>query len=129
MKASTYLMFEGQAEEAVNFYASVIPGLKIISPNIYSSSENGKGDSLEPGSFELCGQHFMFFDSPVKHQFTFTPATSIFLTCDTEEEVDALFAALSEGGSVMMPLDAYPFSKRFAWIADRFGVSWQLSVA
>jgi predicted 3-demethylubiquinone-9 3-methyltransferase (glyoxalase superfamily) len=78
--------------------------------------------------FTLNGREFRCIDSPVKHDFTFTPAISLFVDCATASEVDALFAKLSAGGRVLMPLDAYPFSRRFAWVNDRFGVSWQLSL-
>jgi predicted 3-demethylubiquinone-9 3-methyltransferase (glyoxalase superfamily) len=79
-------------------------------------------------TFSLYGQEFMCIDSNVKHEFTFTPAVSLFVSCGTEEEIDALFGELSRGGQVLMPLDRYPFSGKFAWISDRFGVSWQLSL-
>jgi predicted 3-demethylubiquinone-9 3-methyltransferase (glyoxalase superfamily) len=116
-KVSTFLMFFGQAEAAMNFYVSLFPDARII---------NRAEGSVKPASFTLNGQNFMCFDSPVKHDFTFTPAISIFVTCDSEAEVDRLFNALSEGGQIFMPLDAYPFSKRFGWTTDRFGVSWQI---
>jgi predicted 3-demethylubiquinone-9 3-methyltransferase (glyoxalase superfamily) len=67
-------------------------------------------------------------DSPVKHAFDFTPSLSFFVDCTSDEEQRRLFAELSDGGAVMMPLDDYGFSKRFAWVADRFGVSWQLNL-
>jgi len=70
----------------------------------------------------------MAIDSYVQHQFTFTPSMSLYVTCDTHQEIDTLYQTLSEGGQVMMPLDAYGFSPKFAWIADRFGVSWQLNL-
>lgn len=117
VQVSTFLMFFGQAEAAMNFYLSLFPDARVV---------NRAEGSVKPASFTLNGQNFMCFDSPVKHDFTFTPATSIFVTCDSEAEVDRLFAALSEGGQTFMPLDAYPFSKRFGWTADRFGVSWQI---
>jgi predicted 3-demethylubiquinone-9 3-methyltransferase (glyoxalase superfamily) len=117
VQISTFLMFFGQAEAAMNFYVSLFPDARII---------NRAEGSVKPASFTLNGQNFMCFDSPVKHDFTFTPAISIFVTCDSEAEVDRLFNALSEGGQIFMPLDAYPFSKRFGWTTDRFGVSWQI---
>jgi predicted 3-demethylubiquinone-9 3-methyltransferase (glyoxalase superfamily) len=70
----------------------------------------------------------MCIDSSMKHDFTFTPAISLFVNCDTEEELGELFATLSQGGQVFMPLDTYPFSKKFGWVADRYGVSWQLNL-
>ena len=76
--------------------------------------------------FMLKGQNFMGVDSSVKHAFGFTPSISIFVDCDNEKEIDHLFAALSRDGQILMPLDKYPFAKKFVWLADRFGVSWQL---
>ncbi len=71
----------------------------------------------------------MCIDSYVKHGFTFTPAISLYVNCKSEEEINDLFAELSKGGQVLMPLDRYPFSDKFGWVADRFGVSWQLNLA
>ena len=79
--------------------------------------------------FVLDGQRLRLFDSPVPHAFTFTPSISLFVDCASEAEIDRLFASLSEGGQVMMELAEYPFARKFAWTADRFGVSWQLSLA
>ncbi len=61
-------------------------------------------------------------------QFTFTPSFSIFVTCNTEEELDNLYEKLGEGRQALMPLGDYGFSKKFGWINDRFGVSWQLNL-
>ena len=80
-------------------------------------------------TFSIKGQGFMASDSYVQHAFTFTPSMSLFVTCDTEQEVDQAFEKLSEGGQLLMPLDAYPFSPKFGWINDKFGVSWQLSLS
>ena len=66
-------------------------------------------------------------DSPVKPDFGFTPPTSLYVFSDDADAIEQYFNALSEGGEIMMPLDEYPFSKKFAWINDRFGVSWQLA--
>ncbi len=57
-----------------------------------------------------------------------TPSTSLYVRCQTEEEIDSVFTVLSKDGQILMPLDRYPFSEKFAWLADRFGVSWQLSL-
>jgi len=70
----------------------------------------------------------MCVDSPVKHGFTFTPAISLFVDCGSEAEIDHLFAKLVDGGQVFMPLNADPFSPKFGWLSDRFGVSWQLNL-
>ncbi len=79
-------------------------------------------------SFSIAGQIFRCIDSHVSHGFTFTPSFSIFVECESEAELDRAFAALSEGGGVMMPPGNYGFSSKFAWLADRFGVSWQLNL-
>ena len=127
-KISTFLMFEGKAEEAMNFYVGLFDGAAITNIRRYGPGEPGKEGSVMLASFTLKGQNFMCVDSFVKHDFKFTPATSIFVDCESEAEVDALFRTLSEGGHVLMPLDHYPFSRKFAWVADRFGVSWQINL-
>jgi predicted 3-demethylubiquinone-9 3-methyltransferase (glyoxalase superfamily) len=79
--------------------------------------------------FALNGQEFMCIDSFVKHGFSFTPAMSLFVSLGAESDVDKLYAALSEGGQALMPLAAYPFSKKYGWVNDKYGVSWQLTLA
>lgn len=125
-KITTFLMFEGQAEAAMNFYTSVFPDSEILTIARYGPNEAGAEGSVVQATFSLQGQTFMCIDSHVQHEFTFTPAISLFVTCQTAAEVDELFAKLSQDGSVLMPLDAYPFSPRFGWVADKFGVTWQL---
>lgn len=117
-----FLMFEGQAEEALDLYVSAFDDAEAVDVQRF---EDGK---IEAAFLRIGDQRIRLFDSPVEHDFGFTPAVSLFVEFDTAEEVDATFAKLSEGGGVLMGLDAYPFSPRFAWINDRFGVSWQLSV-
>jgi predicted 3-demethylubiquinone-9 3-methyltransferase (glyoxalase superfamily) len=127
-KVSTFLMFEGKAEEAMNFYVSLFDGAAVARIQRYGKEGPGKEGSVVVASFTLKGQNFMCIDSYVKHGFTFTPATSIFVDCESEAEVDTLFNKLSDGGKVLMPLDQYPFSRKFAWVADRYGVSWQINL-
>jgi predicted 3-demethylubiquinone-9 3-methyltransferase (glyoxalase superfamily) len=127
-KIKTFLMFEGKAEEAMNFYVSLFSDAAITSISRYGAGEAGAEGSVMQATFAVNGQTFMCIDSPVKHGFTFTPAMSLFVDCGSENEIDELFSKLSEGGQVLMPLDKYPFSPRFGWVADRFGVSWQLNM-
>jgi predicted 3-demethylubiquinone-9 3-methyltransferase (glyoxalase superfamily) len=127
-KLSTFLMFDGKAEEAMNLYCALFE-TKPESVTRWGAEAPTVTGKILQASCTIKGQHLMFFDSNVKHAFGFTPAISLFVDCDDAAEVDRLFAELSKGGAVMMPLDAYPFAKRFAWIADRFGVSWQLRFA
>ncbi|MNO02198.1 3-demethylubiquinone-9 3-methyltransferase [compost metagenome] len=65
----------------------------------------------------------------MKHGFTFTPAVSLYVNCESEAESDRVYEALSQGGQVLMPLGEYPFSSKFGWVADQFGVSWQLNLS
>ncbi|WP_332633987.1 VOC family protein [Halalkalibacter flavus] len=128
-KVAPFLMFQdGNAEEAMNFYASIIEDSQITSIVRYGANEVGPEGTVMQATFTLKGQEFMCIDSYIKHQFTFTPSFSIFVTCNTEEELDNLFEKLGEGGQALMPLNDYGFSKKFGWVNDRFGVSWQLNL-
>jgi predicted 3-demethylubiquinone-9 3-methyltransferase (glyoxalase superfamily) len=126
-KVTTFLMFEGKAEEALKLYTSLIKKSEIVHITRYGPNDGGAEGTVQHATFTLNGQEFMAIDSNVQHAFTFTPAMSLFVRCDTEAEIDALFAELSKGGSVMMELASYPFADKFAWLSDRFGVAWQLS--
>jgi predicted 3-demethylubiquinone-9 3-methyltransferase (glyoxalase superfamily) len=125
---TTHLMFEGTAEEAMTVYVSLFSDSKIEQIEKYGPGEMGAEGSVKLARFSLVGREFLCIDSPVKHAFTFTPATSLFVECEDEAELDAAFTRLSEGGAILMPLGNYGFSSRFGWLTDRFGVSWQLNV-
>lgn len=127
-KATPFLMFEGNAEEAMKYYTSLIEDSKITSISRYGSDGPGQEGSVILATFTLKGQEFMCIDSNIHHEFTFTPSFSIYLTCSSEDEIDQLFEKLSEAGSVLMPLGDYSFSEKFAWTVDKFGVSWQLNL-
>jgi predicted 3-demethylubiquinone-9 3-methyltransferase (glyoxalase superfamily) len=127
-KIRPFLMFQGNAEEAMNFYVSLFPGGEIIDIVRYGPGEAGAEGTVMAASFSIGSQTVMSIDSPVKHDFTFTPAFSLFVDCETEEDIRRLSSALAEGGATLMPLDEYGFSRRFAWVNDRYGVSWQLNL-
>ncbi len=127
-KITTFLMFGGRAEEAMNLYASLFEEAEILDIIRYGPNEAGTEGTVQHATFSLNGQTFMCIDSNIEHGFSFTPAVSLYVRCDTEEEIDRLFEELSRDGQVHMPLDVYPFSKKYAWISDRYGVSWQLSL-
>jgi len=127
-KVSTFLMFTGRAEEAMTLYTSLFKRSEILSITRYGANEAGAEGTVQHATFALNGQEFMCIDSNAQHAFTFTPSMSLYVRCDTEEEIDAVFAALSQDGQILMPLDRYPFSGRFGWVSDRFGVSWQLNL-
>ncbi|MDW0116519.1 VOC family protein [Sporosarcina thermotolerans] len=128
-KVLPFLMFqEGNAEEAMNFYTSLVKDSEILSIVRYGAEGPGDEGTVMQARFSLKGQEFMCIDSNVKHQFTFTPSFSIYITCDSEEELTELYEKLLEGGQALMPIDNYGFSKKFGWVNDRFGVSWQMDL-
>lgn len=118
----THLMFQnGRAREAVERYV----GLVTNSSMDQVVGEDGPGQIIR---FTLAGRPYMAFESPPVHDFGFTPAMSTYLVCTTETEVDELFSALSDGGTVLMPVDEYEFSPRYGWCVDRYGVPWQIGI-
>ncbi|PUB10446.1 VOC family protein [Paenisporosarcina sp. OV554] len=127
-KIHSFLMFEGNAEEAMAMYTSLFEESEIINIIRYGPNESGDEGSVLHATFSVKGQEFMASDSYVKHDFTFTPSISMFVTCDSEEEIDVAYAKLSQGGEILMPLADYSFSAKFGWVNDKFGVSWQLSL-
>lgn len=122
-------MFDGNAEEAMNLYTSLLDQSEIINISRYGANGPGKEGTVMHATFTLNGQEFMCIDSNVKHDFTFTPSMSLYVNCDTEVEIDEIFNKLVQEGEVLMPLAAYPFSKKFGWLNDKYGVSWQLNLS
>ena len=127
-RVATFMTFqENNAEEAMNFYVSLFENSEVISVKRYGSGGPAKEGTVMVAEFRLDGQVFMCSDSPMKHAWDFTPGVSVFVECDSLEELNKLFKALSEGGAVLMPVGNYGFSEKFAFVEDRFGVSWQLN--
>lgn len=125
----THLMFVGAAEAAMTLYTSLFADSAITQIDRYGPGEMGAEGTVKLATFTLAGREFLAIDSPVKHAFDFTPSMSLFADCASEAELDTVFARLSDGGKVLMPPGNYGFSTKFAWISDRFGVSWQLNLA
>ncbi|MCU1219623.1 MAG: 3-demethylubiquinone-9 3-methyltransferase [Candidatus Angelobacter sp.] len=123
-----FLMFEGKAEEAMNFYVSLFPNARVIDIERYGANSPGVEGSVKKSSFSIGGQTVLCTDSFVKHGFSFTPAFSFFVDCASEEELGHIHGALAAGGSELTPLGEYGFSRKFAWVNDRYGVSWQLNL-
>jgi predicted 3-demethylubiquinone-9 3-methyltransferase (glyoxalase superfamily) len=121
-KITPFLWFDNQAEEAANFYIAAFKDSRIV--EVSDSEEEGEVRSV---SFELYGQEFVAFNGGP--YFTFTPAISFFVNCDTDEELNGTWEKLSQDGTVLMELGEYPFSKKFGWLMDKFGVTWQLNLA
>ena len=120
-KIQTFLWFDGQAEEAANLYTSSIKNSKIL------SKMPGPGGKPMGFTVQLDGREFILFNGgPMYHP---TSAISFTIYCDSVDEIDGLWKNLSDGGKAMMPLDKYPWSEKYGWIEDKFGVSWQLSLS
>ena len=126
-KITPHLWFDKEAREAAEFYTSLFPNSNIT--NITTLHDTPSGDS-DIVSFELAGQSFMGISAgPL---FKFNPSVSFFLNFDPSRDqearnkLDRIWERLSEGGTALMPLDKYPFSERFGWVQDKYGLSWQL---
>lgn len=115
------IWFDGTAAEAARLYASAFRDAGIVDDTILKDTPSGDAQLV---NMAISGQPFSFISAGP--EFRPTPAISFLVNCDSPGEVDALWSALSPGGKPLMPLDAYPFSPRYGWIEDRYGVSWQL---
>ena len=113
-KITTFLWFDDNAEEAINHYVSIFKNSKIVSLTRHGEAGPGPKGTVLVGTFELEGQQFMALNGGPK--FKFTEAISLFVNCETQEEVDALWDKLSAGGR----------KDRCGWLKDKFGLSWQI---
>ena len=113
-KITPFLWFDGKAEEAANFYTSIFKNSKLGQIRRYGDAGPGPKGSVLTASFAIEGQEFVALNGGP--QFTFTPAISFFVNCETQEEVDEFWDKLSEGGR----------KNRCGWLQDKFGVSWQI---
>lgn len=128
-KIVPYLTFQKEdAEEAMNFYIELFDNSKVVEVLRWGKEGPGKEGTIMHATFSLNGILYMCSDSPPIHEWDFSPAVSNYVECKSEAELEQLFAKLAENGQVMMPMDNYGFSQKFAWVADKFGVSWQLNL-
>lgn len=126
-KIVPHFWFDKGAKEAAEFYCSFFPDAKVTSVTTLHDTPSGDVDTV---TFELWGQKFMAIDAgPL---FKFNPSISFFVNFDPSREenasqkLDTMWQKLSEDGTALMPLDKYPFSERYGWIEDKYGLSWQL---
>jgi predicted 3-demethylubiquinone-9 3-methyltransferase (glyoxalase superfamily) len=126
-RITPHLWFDREAREAAQFYCSLLPGSEITSVRVLPDTPSGDCDIV---SFRLSAQPFAAISAgPL---FRFNPSVSFFLNFDpsrmknARETLDAVWQKLSDGGQALMPLDKYPFSERYGWVQDRYGLSWQL---
>jgi predicted 3-demethylubiquinone-9 3-methyltransferase (glyoxalase superfamily) len=113
-KITPFLWFDGNAEEAMNFYLSIFRNSKILRVARYGDAGPGPKGTVMVASFQLEGQEFQALNGGP--QYKFTPAISLFVSCETQQEVDELWEKLSEGGRV----------DQCGWLQDKFGLSWQI---
>lgn len=123
-KITPHLWFDKEAKEAAKFYISVFPDSKITNITTLHDTPSGTVDVV---SFKLSGQPFMAISAgPL---FKFNPFISFHVKCKNKEEVDAIWKKLSDGGTVLMELGQYPWSEKYGWLNDKYGLSWQLIYA
>lgn len=128
-QAAPFLMFQGGVgREAIDFYVSTFDG-ELLSIETYPEGADAPAGTIHKAAFRIAGQEVRATDSPITHGFGFTPSFSMWVDVESADEVDRLAAALGADGGVLMPVGEYPFSKRFTWLTDKYGVSWQLSLA
>jgi predicted 3-demethylubiquinone-9 3-methyltransferase (glyoxalase superfamily) len=119
-KITPHLWYDKEAVEAAELYCSVLPDSKVTNVSTLHDTPSGDTDIV---SFQLCGQEFQSISAgPL---FKFNPSISFLISCNSTEEVDDFWSKLA-GGKALMPLDSYPFSKRYGWTEDRYGLSWQI---
>ena len=113
-KITPFLWFDGNAEEAVNFYVSLFKNSRVVNMSRYGDGGPGPKGTVMSATFELNGQEFMALNGGP--HFTFSPAVSFFVKCETQQEVDELWEKLSAGGK----------KERCGWLKDKYGLSWQI---
>ena len=113
-KITPFLWFDGRAEEAASFYVSIFKNSKVLTVTRYGDAGPGPKGTVMIATFELDGMKFLALNGGP--QFTFSPAISLVVNCETQEEVDHLWSKLSEGGD----------KQQCGWLKDKFGVSWQI---
>ena len=123
-----FLMFQGGvASAALDFYCSLFSDARVDDIERYGVSGPGPEGTIKLARFTIGGQSVLCSDSFVKHAFGFTPSFSFFVDVGSEERVRELADRLKQGGQEFMPVGNYGFSTLFAWVNDRFGVSWQIN--
>lgn len=126
-KITPFLWFSEQAEEAASLYTSIFKNGKLGKVTRFGKDMPGPEGKAMTVEFEIAGMEFTALNGGP--QFSFTPANSFFVNCQTAEEIDTLWKHLSKDGSVLMEFGKYPFSEKFGWVNDRYGVSWQLNLS
>ena len=122
-KIVTHLWFDTQAKEAVEFYVSLLPESKVDAVNVIKDTPSGDCDIV---NFTLAGQKYMAISAGP--YFRLNPSISLFVTFDNEADIQAVWDKLMDGGKALMPYDTYPWAKKYGWVQDRYGLTWQVSL-
>jgi len=132
VSCSPFLTFQGkQAEQALRFYVSTIPDSHIDSIEFYADGEAGPAGTVKMAHATVGGLKIMATDSWIKHAWEFNPGISLFVNFTEEPELERVANCLATGGKILMDIGEYGFpgSIKFGWVADRWGVNWQLNLA
>jgi predicted 3-demethylubiquinone-9 3-methyltransferase (glyoxalase superfamily) len=135
-----FLVFKGDAEEAVTFYTSLFENSEVRQVIRARAEDPGWTEgTLQHAIFTLGGQEVMCINTPPPgnhlhdiapwHEFSFSPAITVYVRCGSDDEFDRLYEGLSSGGKVRLPTGSYGFSPKFAWVDDQFGISWRLNLS
>ncbi len=122
------LMFKGNAEEAMTTYVSLFHNARIAQLLLYGPNDVGPEGTVLRGRMVIGKQHIYFLDTVQKHDFSFAPASTLWVCCETKGEMDDAFSKLADGGQVLTEVGSHPFNDYYGWVTDRFGDSWQLSL-
>ena len=129
-KITPFLWFNDNAEEAVNFYTYIFENSKtgvITRYDEASAAASGRPKgSVMTAAFQLNGQDFVALNGG--SHFKFSEAISFFVYCESDERTENIYNKLIDGGSVLMPLGKYDWSPKYAWVKDKFGLSWQITI-
>ncbi|KAF1016041.1 MAG: hypothetical protein GAK31_01525 [Stenotrophomonas maltophilia] len=128
LRSRPFLMFTGQAEQTLALYGEAFADFRLLGLRRHGDGGPGVPGTVYQASFVLGGTHYQCMDSPDVHSFGFTPALSLFVEFDSHDHFERAARVLGEGGQWLMPAGEHDFSRRYGWVQDRFGVSWQLNL-
>lgn len=121
-----FLTFQGRAEEALEHYADAFPTAKITRKVLYGKDDPGNEGKIQQAVLQIGEHSIRVFDGPMVPGFHFSSAFSFYVEVNGAGKLDAIAGKLGEGGEVKMGLGEYAFAERYTWLADKFGVNWQL---
>ncbi|UXV31308.1 VOC family protein [Mammaliicoccus sciuri] len=128
-KITTFLMFNGEAEEAINFYTSIFKDSEILTMVKYGEEGPGEPGTVQHSIFKINGQIFMGIDQTNGVEIEMNPAMSLYVTYESAMEMEHLYSKLKSGGAILMPkTELPPTFREFAWVQDKFGVNFQLAL-